>query len=253
MALALPGYSELQELGSGAFGRVVVARYDVTGQLVAAKLLSPQLLADARFREQFRREAEILAEVRHPNVVALYGYVDTASQAVILMELIDGVALQKVIERGPMDPEAALVVLSGALLGLDAAHRVGVVHRDVKPANILIDVQGGSHLADFGIAMRSGQRDVPTGTPAFMAPEQWSGLPATPQTDVYAATGVYYECVMGRVPFPDSTVEQLRGLHLQAWPDLTALPQPIARLVVRGMAKDPAGRPATAGAFHEEL
>jgi eukaryotic-like serine/threonine-protein kinase len=253
MPLELPGYSEVRELGAGASGRVVVARYDATGQLVAAKVLSAQMLADPAFRERFRREAEIMGQVRHPNVVSLYGYVDTGNQAVILMELIDGVALEKIVDRGPMDPEAALVVLSGALLGLDAAHRVGIVHRDVKPANMLVETQGGSHLADFGVAVWSGQPDVPAGTPVFMAPEQWQGLPASARTDVYAATGVYYQCVTGRWPFPAESVDQLRQLHLQAWPDVSALPQPIGQLILRGMAKDPAQRPATAGAFHEEL
>jgi hypothetical protein len=253
MPLNIPGYTELRELGSGATGRVVVVRYDSTGQLAAAKILSPQLLADKGFRERFRREAEILAQVRHPNVVSLYGYADTGTDAVILMELLDGISLEKVVERGPIEPEAALVVLSGALLGLDAAHRVGVVHRDVKPANILVETQGGSHLLDFGVAVMSGQPDVPAGTPVFMAPEQWQGLPATPQTDVYAATGVYYQCVTGRWPFPAQTVEQLRQLHLQTLPDVASLPLPIGQLVLRGMAKDPAQRPATAGAFHEDL
>src|SRR4029077_323362 len=103
------------------------------------------------------------------------------------------------------------------------------------------------------IALRSGQRGGISGTPAFMAPEQWSGLPATPQTDVYAATGVYFQCVMGHEPFPTGTVEQLRDLHLQMWPDLTTLAKAIAHLVRRGMAKDPRARPATAGLFHEEL
>ena len=253
MPIDLPGYTEIRELGAGASGRVVVARYDATGQLVAAKLLSPLYAADPEFRERFRREAEILGRVRHPNVVSLYGYFESGPQAVILMELIDGVGLERLVERGPVDPEAGLVVLSGALLGLDAAHRAGVVHRDVKPANILVESAGGSHLVDFGVAVRAGQADVSAGTPVYMAPEQWQGLPASPQTDVYAATGVYYQCITGRWPFPAETVDQLRAAHLQAWPDVASLPQPIAQLVLRGMAKDPAQRPATAGAFHEEL
>lgn len=251
MPIDLPGYSEIRELGAGASGRVVVARYDATGQLVAAKVLSTQYAADPEFRDRFRREAQILAEVRHPNVVALYGYVESG-QPVILMELIDGVGLERVVERGAMDPEAALVVLSGALQGLEATHRAGVVHRDVKPANILVETAGGSHLVDFGVAVRAGQADVSAGTPLYMAPEQWQGYPASPQTDVYAATAVYYQCITGRWPFPAENIDQLRYAHQQAWPDVSALPQPIAQLVLRGMAKDPAQRPATAGAFQEE-
>lgn len=253
MPLDLPGYTEIRELGAGASGRVVVARYDTTGQLVAVKILSERLLADSSFRERFRREADTLGRVRHPNVVAMYGYHETPTQAAILMELIDGVALERIVERGPLDPEAALAVLSGALLGLEAAHAGGIVHRDVKPENVLVEGRGGSHLADFGVAVWSGQQDVPAGTPVYMAPEQWQGAPATPQTDVYAATGVYYRCVTGRWPFAGRTVAELRDMHLRAAPDVTMLPAPIAGLVQRGMAKDPAWRPSSAGAFHAEL
>src|SRR6266487_4933502 len=110
--MQLPGYTEVRELGSGATGRVVVARYDATGQLVAVKHLAPALAADPSFRARFRGEAEVMAQVRHPNVVALYGYQETAGDAAILMELLDGVALEKVTERGPLVPEAALVMLS---------------------------------------------------------------------------------------------------------------------------------------------
>jgi serine/threonine protein kinase len=117
------------------------------------------------------------------------------------MEAVNGVSLRDVLSGnpGPLPPEAALTVLKGSLLGLSAAHAAGVVHRDYKPANVLVESSGNSKLVDFGIAGLSGERTV-AGTPAYMAPEQWHGAPASPATDVYSATCVFFECVTGGPP-----------------------------------------------------
>src|ERR1700723_28958 len=151
------GYTEVKMLGSGGFGDVVLARHDASGSLVAIKYLRRQLVADAGFSALFRAEAAVLASLDDPNVVRLYEYVESPSGAAIVMELVEGVSLREILSRqGATTAEAALVVLQGSLLGLAAAHRRGVVHRDFKPENVLVDGAGASKLTDFGIAARAG-------------------------------------------------------------------------------------------------
>ena len=153
----VPGYTGLKVLGSGGFGEVVLARHDASGTLVAIKYLRAQLLADPQFAGLFRAEAAVLASLADPNVVRLYEYVESPGGAAIVMELVEGVSLREVLSRqGATTAEAALVVLQGSLLGLAAAHARGVVHRDYKPENVLIDGAGASKLTDFGIAARTG-------------------------------------------------------------------------------------------------
>jgi eukaryotic-like serine/threonine-protein kinase len=206
----VPGYTGVKALGSGGFGDVVLARHDASGTPVAIKYLHRQLLADPEFAAMFRGEAAVLASVQDPNVVRLCEYVESAGGAAIVMELIDGVCLREILARqGKTTPEAALVVLLGSLLGLAAAHLRGVVHRDYKPENVLIDGQGASKLTDFGIAARAGNRAMAAGTLAYAPPEQFGGGPATPAGDVYAATATFYECLTGRPPFTGDSAEHL--------------------------------------------
>src|ERR1700684_2014143 len=206
----VPGYTELKKLGSGGFGDVVMARHDESGTLVAIKYLRPELLSDPEFAEMFRGEAAVLASVSDPDVVRLYDYVESPSGAAIVMELVDAVSLRAILERSAEPtPEAALVVLEGSLLGLAAAHARGVVHRDYKPDNVLVNGDGASKLTDFGIAVRAGDRPFPAGTLAYAPPEQLAGGPATPATDVYAATATFYECLAGPPPFHGKNAEVL--------------------------------------------
>src|SRR5215831_14680552 len=242
----LPGCTEVKVLGSGGFGEVVLARHDASGTQVAIKYLHRQLLADAEFAALFRAEAAVLASLDDPNVVRLFEYVESPAGAAIVMELVDGITLRDILARqGRTTAEAALVVLQGSLLGLAAAHRRGVVHRDYKPENVLIDGAGGSKLTDFGIAARAGDRPVPAGTVAYVAPEQVAGGPATPAGDVYAATATFYECLTGRPPFAGDTA-QLLAAHQHAPVPLEAVPPPLRPVVAAGMAKDPRWRPADA-------
>ena len=249
----VPGYTELRALGSGGFGDVILARHHISGVLVAIKYLRHDLLADQGFAEMFRSEAEVLASMDDPNVVRLYEYVESPSGAAIVMELIDGVSLREILaHQGSTTAEAALVVLQGSLMGLAAAHRHGVVHRDYKPENVLVNGEGVSKLTDFGLAARTGDHPVPAGTLRYVAPEQIAGAPASPAGDVYAATATFYECLTGAPPFSGESDELLRQHRSQPVP-LDPVPAPLRPLVAAGMAKDPQHRPADAITLVTEL
>ena len=250
----VPGYTELRMLGSGGFGDVVLARHDESGRLVAIKYLRRTCWRTPEFAEMFRAEARMLASLDDPNVVRLYEYVEGPAGAAIVMELVDGVSLREIFSRqGKTTAEAALVVLQGSLLGLAAAHARGVVHRDYKPENVLVDGAGVSKLTDFGIAARAGDRAIAAGTLAYAPPEQFGGGPASPATDVYAATATFYECLAGHPPFTGDTAEALLAQHRSEPVPLEPVPGPLRPLVTAGMAKDPADRPADAAAFVAEL
>ncbi len=251
---AVPGYTEGRELGRGASGRVVAATSEATGQRVAIKYLSASMVGDPEYMARFREEARLLTELDVPQVVRLLAYVEEpGAGAAIVMELVDGVSLHELISRqGATGPESALAVLKGSLLGLAAAHSLGIVHRDYKPENVLVDAVGASKLADFGVAVRAGHRVPAAGTPLYMAPEQWAGEPASPATDIYAATAVFYECLTGRTPF-SGRLRQLRGQHERAAVPSADVDEPLRPLVERGMAKDPAARPVNAATFVAEL
>ena len=250
----VPGYAELRALGSGGFGDVVLARHDESGTLVAVKYLRRDLLADPGFVAMFRDEAAVLASLDDPNVVRLYEYVESKSGAAIVMELVDGVSVREILSRqGATTAEAALVVLLGSLLGLAAAHRRGVVHRDYKPENVLVNGEGVSKLTDFGIAGRTGDRPIPAGTLAYAPPEQLGGAPASPAGDVYAATATFYECLTGQPPFTGQTAEELRYRHASEPVPLDRVPVPLQPLVTAGLAKDPGDRLADAAVFVREL
>ncbi|MFD0904225.1 serine/threonine-protein kinase, partial [Actinomadura sediminis] len=249
----VPEYTELRVLGEGAQGRVVLARHDATGLPAAIKYLAAGLAADPGFRVRFRAEAELLRRLRNPYVARLYGLVETGEGAAIVMEAVDGASLREVLaERGPLAPEAALVLLKGSLLGLAAAHDIGIVHRDYKPANVIVRGDGLSKLIDFGVAVDAGEAGR-SGTPVYMAPEQWRDEPASPATDVYAATCVFFECVTGRRPYTAEDRAGLMGRHLTAPIPVEDVPEPLRPLVESGLAKDPWDRPHGAAAFVTEL
>ncbi|MFJ7217478.1 serine/threonine-protein kinase [Amycolatopsis sp. NPDC098790] len=251
---SVPGYAEVDVLGSGGFGRVVLAKHESTGQLAAIKYLRAEFLADARVAGSFRQEAWLLSGVRSPHVVRLFDFVETPQGAALVMEAVPGVSLRALlVAENVLAPEAALAILKGSLLGLADAHAAGVVHRDYKPGNVLVSREGESKLVDFGLATLDGHNGLTAGSPSYMAPEQWAGQAGMPATDVYAATCVFYQCVTGHRPFDADTREQLRALHGGAPVPMDAVPEPLRPLIARGMAKDPAWRPATAGAFITEL
>ncbi|MFI7117562.1 serine/threonine-protein kinase [Amycolatopsis sp. NPDC049868] len=251
---ALPGFTELGSLGEGGFGRVVLARHDESAQVVAIKYLYARFAADPQRLAEFRHEAQILSRVSGPHIARLHQFVETPQGAAIIMEAVHGISLKEILARQEkLEPEAALAILKGSLLGLAGAHAAGTVHRDYKPANVLVTCEGQSKLVDFGIAVLAGQTGVAAGTPAYMAPEQWAGGVATPATDVYAATCVFFQCVVGHRPYEAEQTEVLRTLHEYAPIPFGEVPEPVRDLIARGMAKDVAQRPSGAAEFVTEL
>jgi serine/threonine-protein kinase len=251
----LPGYEHRQRLGSGAGGHVWLAVHQDSGTLVAVKYLVPGLHASTGFREAYRAEAELLAALDSPHVARLYEYVEGPPGAAIVMEAVQGTSLRELMkrERAASSAEAALCILKGSLLGLAAAHRAGVVHRDYKPANVLVTPEGESKLVDFGIAARTGEAALAAGTPLYMAPEQFHGAPASPAADVYAATATFFECITGERPFPGANAVELMAQHALGNIPVDLVPAPLRPLIRHGMAKDPFERPATAREFVAEL
>jgi tRNA A-37 threonylcarbamoyl transferase component Bud32 len=250
----VPGYTEEKQLGRGASGRVVAAIHQASGQRVAIKYLAPKLFRDPDFLVGFRAEADLLRSLDVPYIVRLFDYIEAPGQgAAIVMELVDGVSLHEMISRrGATSPESALVVLKGSLLGLAAAHALGIVHRDYKPENVLVDREGTSKLSDFGVAVREGRQVPSAGTPLYMAPEQWDGMPSSPATDIYAASAVFFECLTGKTPF-SGRLGQLHAQHAAAAVPVEMVDEPLRGLIARGMAKDPVARPVNAMEFVTEL
>jgi serine/threonine-protein kinase len=248
----VPGYAEERELGRGGSGRVVSAVDEATGRRVAIKYLRESLIRDPEFLARFRDEAELLRSVDAPQVVRVLDYEEAPGEgAAIVMELVDGVSLYEMISRrGATSPEAALAMLKGSLGGLAAAHRLGIVHRDFKSENVLVDRAGDSKLSDFGVAVKEGRRAPAAGTRLYMAPEQWEGAPAGPSSDIYAATAVFFECLTGKTPFAG---RDLRLQHETAAVPVEQVDEPLRTFITRGMAKDPADRPSDAAALMAEL
>jgi hypothetical protein len=250
----VPGYAEERELGHGASGRVVEAVQQATGRRAAIKYLSPDLVHDQDFLERFRTQALRLRDLDVPHIVQVYDFAEQPGHsAAVVMELVSGASLRAMIEhQGPMRPEAALAVLKGSLLGLAAVHRLGFGHRDVKPGNVLVDTAGQVKLTDFGLPTRAAGDLPAAGTPQYLAPERWEGEPASPATDVYAATAVFFECLTGAVPF-SGDLAQLPEQHANAAVPLDRIDAPLQPLILRGLEKERTSRPHSANAFVSEL
>jgi len=257
MTTAIGGYELESELGHGATGTVYVARPAAGGEPVALKVLSPALASDPAFRARFRREAEVMKRLADPHCVGVYDYGDDDTPW-IAMEYVHGATLRAVLDRADkLTPAQACGVMLGALAGLGHAHDLGVVHRDVKPDNVLVDAHGESKLADFGlVADRVEVNDwrAIEGSPAYMSPEQVRGGPLDARSDLYACGAVLYELLTGHAPY--SAESPIAMLHAQVdapTPNTTSLPSRIAAVVTRALAKDPNARPASAAEFAAEL
>ena len=252
--MEVPGYTEVRELGRGGTGHVMLAVRDSDGQAVAIKHLSARLCEDDGFAARFRAEVQVIRGFDSPFAARLLEYAEEPGDAVIVMELVDGISLGRLLQdEGGIGAEAALAVLKGVLLGLAQAHRHGIVHRDVQPANVIITEEGGGKLVDFGVAAPVRDRTPLTGTPSYLAPERWDGVPAGPAADIYAAAVIFAECLTGRRPFATDDIGALAYQHQHAVPSMEGVDEPVRRLLRRGLAKDPAARPESAEAFLAEL
>ncbi|MEV6392689.1 protein kinase [Nocardia xishanensis] len=246
-------------LGKGGMGQVWLA-YDTSDRRhVALKLLPAELAADAVYRKRFEREAQVAAALRDPHIVPIHRHGAVDGRLYIEMAFVEGTDLAaRLSEGGPLAAGAALDILGQVAAALDAAHRAGLVHRDVKPSNILVAPGGFTYLIDFGIARGTGQTSVTTtglaiGTWAYMAPERFSGH-ADARADVYSLACVLYETLTGRRPYGDTDpARQMHG-HLMTDPPSASsanpdVPAGLDAVIARGMAKEPEDRYASAGEF----
>ncbi|WP_329010266.1 protein kinase [Micromonospora rifamycinica] len=247
----LSGYTPVRQLGAGASGRVLLATHDATGTPVAIRYLPAALGDDPAFRMAFREQARLLVDVDDPHVCRLFEYAEAHAAAAIVTELVNGVTLRHLLRaHGPLGPEAALCVLRGSLAGLAAAHVRGVVHRDHRPENVLVGVDGWTKLTDFGVTPPTGGGP---GVPRRLTPEQWTGAPAEPTGDIYAATATFFECLTGRAPYDAPDAATLRAQHAAAPVPAGPTPAPVHDLLRHGLAWCPADRPQPAEIFLAEL
>jgi serine/threonine-protein kinase len=230
---------------------------------VAVKTLHPELAGDAALRTRFRNEAIAAARLSDPGIVATYDTGDDEGVGYIVMEFVDGPNLRRVLDdRGPLPILDAVRIGREVSSALDAAHRQGIVHRDVKPANVLVPPGGHVKVTDFGIAKAGGGELTRTGTVVgtarYLAPEQLRGEPVDPRTDIYALGLVFYEMLVGDLPFHGDTEMAIALARLNAppapiRPARPDCPSGLARLVMACLALDPNDRPPTAQAVADAL
>lgn len=243
-------YRLFEKLGQGSMGAVYRAHDTALGRDVAIKLLQPELAAEPGFQERFRREAYAAARLASPNIIPIYETGEFDGRLYLVMPIIDGVDLNKVLKSdGPMSPQKAVRVVEQVAAALDAAHKSGLVHRDVKPSNLLMVGEDFVYLIDFGLVHEAGAgrltlTNVAPGSPAYMAPERFNaGKSVDARADVYSLTCVLYECLTGRLPFSGGGVEGLAAAHRTDEPPKPssldpAIPAAFDGVIARGMAKE---------------
>ncbi|WP_372671604.1 serine/threonine-protein kinase [Amycolatopsis kentuckyensis] len=252
-------------LGRGGMGEVHRAYDTAHDRVVALKLLSGPNAGDEAFRARFRRESQIVARLREPHVIPIHAYGEIDGRLYLDMRLVEGKDLKELLEDGPLEPARAAGIVEQVAGALDAAHEDGLVHRDVKPSNVLVTSADFVYLVDFGIARSmtaegtsiTGTGNV-IGTLDYMAPERFGDAPITGLVDVYALACVFFECLTGRRPFPAEGAAAQMGAHLNAPPPVLSqerpgLPPALDAVVARGMAKNPADRYPTARAFADAV
>jgi sugar lactone lactonase YvrE len=246
-------------VGRGGMGVVYRARELELDRVVAVKVIAPELLEDAAIRERFLREARTAAAIEHPNVIPVHAAGERDGVAFLVMRFIEGEDVRSLVRRGgPEPPARAADLTSQTAAGLDAIHRAGYVHRDVKPANVLVDRDGHVYVTDFGLAKQALTRAGATrsgqwvGTLDYVAPEQIRGGRVDARADVYALGGVLYFTLTGEVPFERESDEAKLWAQLSEPPPVPSqvrrgLPRELDRVVARAMAKDPDDRFPSAG------
>jgi serine/threonine protein kinase len=216
------GHYQLRELiGRGGMGEVYRAYDTKTDRIVAVKVLPPNMAADETFQARFRRESQAAAGLNDPHVVPIHRFGEIDGRLYLDMRLIEGRNLGTILNdtKGPLDVELAVKVAEQVASALDDAHRAGLIHRDVKPSNILITDRDFVYLIDFGLARTAGEVGLTTagstlGTMAYMAPERFEGKPVDPTSDIYALACVLYECLTGVRPYPAESLEQQIAGHM---------------------------------------
>jgi Protein kinase domain len=255
------GYRIEELIGRGGMG-VVYRAYDLRlKRTVALKLVAPSLARDERFRERFARESELVMSLEHPNVVPIYDAGDVDGRVYLAMRLVDGTDLGSLLRtEGALEPDRAIAICTQIAAALDAAHERGLVHRDVKPSNVLLDGSGHVYLADFGLTRslddeRGGAgEDRALGTPAYLAPEQLEGRPVDGRSDIYSLGCVLYECLTAEPVFPRGSRLAVAWAHLEEEPPRASkrrpeLPEALDVVIVRALAKEPEERFASCGAL----
>ena len=242
-------------IAAGGMGEVWRAVDTVLDRPVAVKLLRAEYAGHAETLARFRAEARHAGALTHPAIARVYDYGETGSghPPYLVMELVEGPALIEVLSRGPLDAARTMDVICQVAAGLHAAHSAGLVHRDIKPGNLLIGPGGQVKITDFGISHAAGSAPITRtgmliGTPAYLAPERVTGGSASPVSDRYSLGIVAWECLTGAAPFTGQEMDVALAHRDLALPPLPpGVPTPAAALVAEMTAKDPGSRPATAG------
>ncbi|HEX3327454.1 MAG TPA: Stk1 family PASTA domain-containing Ser/Thr kinase [Actinomycetota bacterium] len=260
-------YSVFERVGAGGMAEVYRARDELLGRDVALKVLSERFARDSSFVERFRREAQSAANLNHPQIVSLYDYGSDGDAYFIVMEFIDGTSLADIIHReAPLLPERAAEIALDVTRALDRAHTAGIVHRDIKPGNILITKDGNTKVTDFGIARAARgdneqtmtQTGMVIGTAAYLSPEQAQGEPVDGRSDLYSLGVVLYEMLSGHAPFAGDTPLAIAYKHVREFaappssinPDV---PKELDAIVMKALAKNPENRYQNAVEFEQDL
>ena len=257
-------YEIVRSIGHGGAAIVYLGRDLLLNRSVAIKILRAQYASDPQYVARFQREAQAAASFAHPNIIDIYDVGEFNGSPYIVMEYIAGDTLKQIIEsEGPFDPDDVAALIEQVAAGLDYAHARGIVHRDIKPQNILVTREGLAKVVDFGIAKATGESaltdaGLTIGTAHYISPEQASGLPATPVSDVYSLGIVAYEMLCDRLPFDAGSavaVAMMQVNQAPAAPDEIdpEVPPGAADIVLRALEKDPTRRYPSAGAFAEAL
>ncbi len=261
-------YRLIELLGRGGMGEVWRAHDTDTDRIVAIKLLPAHLSDDVMFQQRFRREAHAAARLNNPHIIPIHNYGEIDGRLYVDMRLIEGRDLQEVLGSGPLDPARAVRIIEQIAKALHAAHEVGLVHRDVKPSNILLDKDDFAYLIDFGIARALEETRLTStgnaiGTFHYMAPERLGDHPSDDaRADIYALACVLYECLTGQPPFAGASMGGLVAAHLHTPPPQPSTTQPnvpaqFDEVIATGMAKEPDQRYATtvelADAAHDAI
>jgi serine/threonine protein kinase len=255
-------YEILEIIGTGATGRVARAHDPMIGRLVAIKLFAREL-AQGEARQRFLQEARVVGQLSHPSIMTLHdmGIDEPTQTPYLVMEYLEGLPLDRILEKGSLPFPKACAWVAEIACALGVAHRKGVIHGDVKPANVLITNDGRVKLMDFGMA-RLASHDTGAspllGTPAYWCPEQILGKPQDSRSDLFSLGVVLYEMVTGKRPFDADSLQGICGRVLSSTPlpashANPSLPTSFDGVIVRCLAKDPAARYATAEILAEEL